>query len=273
SVFVPLTAPLGCLLGFAALIRWKKDSLARLCNQTKILFALSLIFGIAIVALLMPEFSVKAAVGMVLAVWVAVSAVYGVVQRASGPEGFAWRRLKTVPRSFYGMSLAHFGVAVFITGITLTSNYSVENDVRMLPGEEIELAGYSFRLDKIGKFTGPNFVADEGVVSVSRHGEFVAILKPQKRIYRVQRTPMTEAAIDTGLFRDLFVALGEPLGNQGAWSVRIYHKPFIRWIWLGAIFMALGGLTASTDKRYRIVKAHKAIIVTGSKAGLPAQAV
>ncbi|MGH8559009.1 MAG: heme lyase CcmF/NrfE family subunit [Methylococcales bacterium] len=273
SVFVPLTAPLAVLVGFAALIRWKKDSVPRLCNQTKILFAVSLAFGIAMVALLMPSFSVKAAIGMVLAVWVAVSVVYGIVQRASGPEGFAWRRLKSVPRSFYGMSLAHFGVSIFITGITLTSNYSVENDVRMLPGEEIELAGYHFRLDKIGKFTGPNFVADEGVVNVSRNGEFVALLKPQKRIYRVQQSPMTEAAIDAGLFRDLFVALGEPLGNRGAWSVRIYHKPFIRWIWLGAIFMALGGLTASTDKRYRMARAPKPVEAKTNKIGIPAEAV
>ncbi|MGH8547165.1 MAG: heme lyase CcmF/NrfE family subunit [Methylococcales bacterium] len=272
SVFVPLTAPLAVLVGFAALIRWKKDSLLRLCNETKILFAVSLVLGIAIPTLLMPDFSLKAAIGMVLAVWVAGSVVYGVVQRASG-QGSRWLRLKSVPRAFYGMSLAHLGVAVFITGITLTSNYSVENDVRIEPGEEIELSGYRFRLDEMRKFTGPNFVADEGVVSVSRNGERVALLKPQKRIYRVQRSPMTEAAIDAGLFRDLFVALGEPLGKQGAWSVRIYHKPFIRWIWLGAIFMALGGLVAATDKRYRMARVPKAVEVGANKAGLRAEAV
>ncbi|MGH8552342.1 MAG: cytochrome c-type biogenesis CcmF C-terminal domain-containing protein, partial [Methylococcales bacterium] len=110
-------------------------------------------------------------------------------------------------------------------------------------------------------------------VSVSRHGEFVALLKPQKRIYRIQQSPMTEAAIDAGLFRDLFVALGEPLGDQGAWSVRIYHKPFIRWIWLGAIFMALGGLCASTDKRYRMARVRKTVVVSADKAGLPAGAL
>ncbi len=272
SVFVPLTAPLAGLLGFAALIRWKKDSLPRLFNETKILFAVSLVLGIAIPALLMPHFSLKAAVGMVLAVWVAVSAVFGVVQRASG-QGSRRPRLKDVPRAFYGMSLAHLGVAVFITGITLTSNYSVENDVRMEPGGEIELAGYRFRLDEIRKFTGANFVADEGVFSVFRDAEPVVQLKPQKRIYRVQRTPMTEAAIDAGLFRDLFVALGEPLGNRGAWSVRIYHKPFIRWIWLGAIFMALGGLTAATDKRYCMARVRREVETVADKAGLPAEAL
>ncbi len=271
-VFVPLTAPLAVLVGIAALIRWKKDSVLRLARETRTLLAVSLLLGFAIPALLMPYFSFMAAIGMVLAAWVAVTAVYGVVQRASG-SGSVWQRLKSVPRAFYGMSLAHLGVSVFITGITLTSIYSIENDVRMEPGGEIELAGYRFRLDSMQKFTGPNFVADEGVFSVFRDGKRIAILEPQKRVYRVQQTPMTEAAIDAGLFRDLFVALGEPLGSQGAWSVRIYHKPFIRWIWLGAVFMALGGLVASTDKRYRMARVPKMVAAEVAKAGLPAQAV
>jgi cytochrome c-type biogenesis protein CcmF len=159
--------------------------------------------------------------------------------------------------------MAHFGVAVFITGITLTSLYSIEKDVRMDLGEEVELAGYTFRLDEIRRFKGPNFEADEGVVSVTLNGEAVAVLKPQKRIYRVQQMPMTEAAIDAGLFRDLFFALGEPLGSRGAWSVRVYYKPFVRWIWLGAVFMALGGLIASSDKRYRMAVVQKKPSVTG----------
>ncbi|MGR9107243.1 MAG: heme lyase CcmF/NrfE family subunit [Gammaproteobacteria bacterium] len=272
SVFVPLTAPLAVLLGFAALIRWKKDSLVRLARETRILFVLSLVLGIAIPALWMPYFTVKAAIGMVLAVWVAGAAVYGVFLRTYGKEaGFA--KWKSVPRAFYGMSLAHLGVAVFITGITLTSNYSVEKDVKLEPGEEIELAGYRFTMADLHRFTGPNFVADEGVFNVSRDGESVALLKPQKRIYRVQQTPMTEAAIDAGLFRDLFVALGEPLGDRGAWSVRIYHKPMIRWIWLGAIFMALGGLLASTDKRYRMAAIRKTVGTPSSEIGVPAEAM
>jgi cytochrome c-type biogenesis protein CcmF len=271
SVFVPLTAPLAMLLGFAALIRWKKDSVRRLLRETRIMLAISLVLGMAIPALLMPYFSVLAAVGMVLAVWVAVTAIRGLVQRAAG-RGSAWQRLKSVPRAFYGMSLAHLGVAVFITGITLTSIYSIENDVKMEPGGEVELAGYRFRLDAVRKFTGPNFRADEGAFSVFRNGERIAVLEPQKRVYRVQQSPMTEAAIDAGLFRDLFVALGEPLGSQGAWSVRIYHKPFIRWIWLGAVFMALGGLVASTDKRYRLARAPQTAAERVTEAGVPAEA-
>ena len=142
----------------------------------------------------------------------------------------------------------------------------------MEPGEEIELSGYRFRLDEMRKVKGPNFVADEGLVSVFHDGQLAATLKPQKRIYRVQRTPMTEAGIDAGLFRDLFVALGEPLGTQGAWSVRVYHKPFIRWIWLGAIFMALGGLIASTDKRYRIARIQKTAETIRPHPGAPIEA-
>ena len=262
SVFVPLTAPLAFLVGFAALIRWKKDDVGRLFKETKALLAISVVTGLAIPALLMPHFSLKASVGMVLAVWVALSAIYGLFQRAFG-QGLQWSRLRSVPRAFYGMTVAHFGVAVFITGITLTSLYSIEKDVRMDLGEEMELAGYTFRLDEIRRFKGPNFEADEGVVSVTLNGEAVAVLKPQKRIYRVQQMPMTEAAIDAGLFRDLFFALGEPLGSRGAWSVRVYYKPFVRWIWLGAVFMALGGLIASSDKRYRMAVVQKKPSVTG----------
>lgn len=272
SVFVPLTAPLAFLIGFAALIRWKKDDPVRLFKQTKILLAASLVIGLAIPALMMPYFSTKAAIGMVLAVWVALSSIYGLIQRATGQEGFHLRRLKRVPRSFCGMTLAHFGVSVFITGITLTSMYSVEKDVRMESGGEIELAGYRFRLDEIRKFTGPNFEADEGIVRVTRNGQAVAVLQPQKRIYRVQKMPMTEAAIDAGFFRDLFFALGEPLDSQGAWSVRIYYKPFIRWIWLGAILVALGGLIASTDKRYRTSRVQKRFDER-TDSGLPVEVV
>ncbi|MEN8261161.1 MAG: cytochrome c-type biogenesis CcmF C-terminal domain-containing protein, partial [Pseudomonadota bacterium] len=160
--------------------------------------------------------------------------------------------LSSVPGGFYGMTLAHTGIAVFVVGITLTSAYSVERDVRMAPGESLELAGYTFRFEGVKETAGANFQANEGRMVVTRDGEPVAILKPQKRVYRVQRMPMTEAAIDAGLTRDLFVALGEPLGGEGAWSLRLYHKPFIRWIWIGALFMAIGGLCAACDRRYRL---------------------
>ena len=265
SVFVPLTAPLAFLVGFAAFIRWKRDSLLRLARELRIALLVSLVVGISISVLLLPFFSWKAVIGMVLAVWVVLSTLLGVKQRL-GQGGFTVKNFASIPRGFYGMTTAHLGIAVFVTGITLTSIYSTERDVRMDQGEAVELAGYTFQLNQVRKYTGPNYVADEGLVTVTRDGETVAVLKPQKRIYRVQRSPMTEAAIDAGLFRDLFFALGEPLGTRGAWSVRIYHKPFIRWIWLGAIFMAVGGIWASTDKRYRTARAQQRVKVASEPA-------
>jgi cytochrome c-type biogenesis protein CcmF len=150
------------------------------------------------------------------------------------------------------MTIAHLGIAVFVIGITLTSVYSVEKDIRLAPEETVDMSGYIFQFHGVKKTQGENYEAQQAFVTVSHNGEQVAQLAPQKRVYQVQTMPMTEAAIDAGLFRDLFVAIGEPLGKDGAWSLRIYYKSFIRWIWLGAIFMAMGGLCAACDRRYRI---------------------
>jgi cytochrome c-type biogenesis protein CcmF len=189
--------------------------------------------------------------GTTLALWTAAMTVTAFVDRM-GVQGFSWHRLQTVPAGFYGMTLAHFGIAVFVIGITYTSVYSVEKDVRMAPNDTLDMSGYSFEFHGVRQTQGPNYLAEQAFVTVSYEGKQVAKLEPQKRVYQVQKMPMTEAAIDAGLFRDLFVAIGEPLGDQGAWSLRIYYKAFIRWIWLGAVFMALGGLCAACDRRYRV---------------------
>ena len=150
------------------------------------------------------------------------------------------------------MLLGHLGIAVFIVGVTLTSLYNQEKDLRMAPGDVYSVAGYEFTFHGVRDFDVDNYVATRGGFSVrSESGNFAVDLFPEKRTYRVQTMPMTEAAIDAGLTRDLFIALGEPLDQQGAWAVRIYYKPFVRWIWLGAIIMALGGLFAASDRRYR----------------------
>lgn len=146
------------------------------------------------------------------------------------------------------MAFGHVGVAFFAVGITLTSVYSIEKDIRLAPGESHELGGYNFTFDKVNDITGPNYSGSRGEITVTREG-FETVLHPEKRNYFSSGMPMTEAGIDAGFTRDLFVALGEPLGD-GAWAVRLYHKPFIRWIWLGTIIMALGGFLAATDKRY-----------------------
>jgi cytochrome c-type biogenesis protein CcmF len=144
-------------------------------------------------------------------------------------------------------------VAVLIAGVTLVKGYEVEKDVRMQTGDTVEVGGYTFRLDGFVQVPGPNYEATRGLISVLKNGKNVRTMFPEKRLYHVQQMPMTEAAIDTGFTRDLYVSLGEPVGND-AWVVRIYHKPFVDWIWGGAFLMALGGILAITDRRYRLAQ-------------------
>ncbi|MCU7958443.1 MAG: heme lyase CcmF/NrfE family subunit [gamma proteobacterium symbiont of Bathyaustriella thionipta] len=248
SVFIPLTAPLAVLMGVGAMLRWKRDSLQRVWSKIKWIVLFSVLAGGLFPFVFMPKFTIMAAVGMILVFWILLSAVMTLRDQAHG------RGLAKVPRSTWGMTLGHIGIAVFIVGITLTSLYSSEKDLRAEPGNSYELGGYQFSFRSMQQTEGKNYIAAKGVFDVTKDGVAVAVLQPEKREYRVQKMPMTEAAIDAGLTRDLFVALGEPLGESGAWSVRIYHKPFIRWIWLGAIIMALGGLLSASDPRYRRIR-------------------
>ena len=149
------------------------------------------------------------------------------------------------------MWFAHLGVAVFIIGVTFVTQFDIEKDVRMSPGDEIALNHYVFRFDGVAPHEGPNYTAQRGTVHVLLDGREITVLHPEKRTYRVQSKPMTEAGIDPGLFRDIYVSLGEPLGN-GDWALRLYYKPMVRWIWLGGLFMAFGGLLAASDPRYRM---------------------
>tara|TARA_R110002111_G_scaffold113190_1_gene173753 strand:- start:11 stop:511 length:501 start_codon:yes stop_codon:yes gene_type:complete len=149
------------------------------------------------------------------------------------------------------MVIAHLGFAACVIGIVATSQYSVEQDLKMEPGDSQEVAGYEFRFIELAQVRGPNFVADEARFEVTQNGEWVANLNPQKRRYLASGSIMTEAAIDPGMFRDLFVAMGEPVGTSGAWAMRLHYKPMVRWMWLGAILMAVGAFAAAADKRYR----------------------
>ncbi|MCX7068502.1 MAG: heme lyase CcmF/NrfE family subunit [Methylococcales bacterium] len=250
AVFIPLTAPLAVAVGVGMLLRWKKDSIQTLAVRVRWLVVACVLGGL-LLPLLLPFYSWAAALGLTLALWTVAMTGLSLVDRV-GVQGFSWQRLASIPSGFYGMSIAHCGIAVFVIGITLTSVYSVEKDVRLALDESVELSGYVFSFHGVKETQGENYIAQQAFVTVSHEGKQVAQLEPQKRVYSVQTMPMTEAAIDAGLFRDLFVAIGEPLGKQGAWSLRIYYKSFIRWIWLGAIFMAVGGLCAACDRRYRI---------------------
>ena len=165
--------------------------------------------------------------------------------------------LKSLSLSYYGMVLAHNGIAVMLIGAALTSFFSEERSVLLAPGESVELGGYLFTLEGSERIEGPNYIGDEAELTVINDGELLTVLYPQRRLYVASGTPSTEMAIDAGFFRDLFVTLGEEKGS-GAWSMTLYVKPFVRWIWLGAIFMAIGGSLAAGDKRYRRLRIEAA---------------
>jgi cytochrome c-type biogenesis protein CcmF len=202
-----------------------------------------LVIGAAIFALTR-GLPLRALIGVVVGVWVIAGTLIYVRRYRADPE----RRARGLGRESIGMLVAHAGLGVFAIGVMVVDITSIERDLRMAPGESTEIRGLTFTLGKIEPVVGPNYRADRGEIVVRDGERIVATLHPQKRAYRGGQV-MTEAAIDPGLTRDLYVALGEPLEGGKAWAVRIYHKPFIRWIWLGALFMMFGGLIAATDRR------------------------
>jgi len=254
TVFVPLMAPALFLMGVGPLARWKKASIPDLATRLRWAFAASLAAGL-VLPFAMGRWSALVAVGLLLAAWVAASGVVQLYQKIRNAAGgtSAWTRLRSTPRATYGMLLAHFGVAVFVTGVTLVKGYDSERDVRMEPGDTVELGGYTFRLDGVREVQGPNYVAARAQIQVDKNGRAVTTLYPEKRIYTVQNMPMTEAAIDPGFTRDLYVSLGDAV-SATAWIVRVQHKPFVDWIWGGCLLMALGGAVAASDRRYRLAE-------------------
>jgi len=250
-VFIPIMLLLIVLMGIGPHTRWKKDDPDRLFKRLRSVALASVLLSLIFTYLLYSEISLGVVVSISLAFWIILSILSDLKTRLKNKSGFI-SGMKSLPREFYSMSFGHLGIAIFTIGVTLTSVYSIERDIRLAPGEDIELAGLTFKFITIEQNQGPNYEANTGHVRVSHDGREIAMLHPEKRFYFVQNRPMTEAAIDAGLFRDLYVSLGEPLPNSDAWAVRIYYKPFIRWIWLGALVMSFGGLLSATDKRYRL---------------------
>jgi cytochrome c-type biogenesis protein CcmF len=251
AVFVPLMALAMLLMGLGALARWKQTNVTELTKRVRWGFA-----GAIILAVLLPlvfgHWSFLKAFGLMLAFWIIASLVISLQQRWAGHGSFM-QRVRNQSSSYYGMQLAHLGVAVFIIGVTVVKGYATERDVRMDVGDTVDAGGYIFRFDGVRDVNGPNYVAAEGHFTITRDGKPVTELSPQKRRYNASGMPMTEAAIDTGLFRDLYVSMGEPIPNtESAWAVRVYYKPFVDWIWMGCLFMALGGVLAISDRRYRL---------------------
>ena len=250
-VFVPIMLVLIVLMGIGPHTRWKKDDPGRLFKRLGGIAIASVLLSLIFAFVLYNEISLGVTVSISLAFWIVLAVLSDLKTRLKNKPGII-AGMKSLPREFYSMSFGHLGIAIFTIGVTLTSVYSIERDVRLAPGEDIELAGFTFNFISIEKSQGPNYETSTGLIRVSKDGREIAIMHPEKRFYQVQGRPMTEAAIDAGLFRDLYISLGEPLPDSNAWAVRIYYKPFIRWIWLGALVMAFGGLLSATDKRYRL---------------------
>jgi cytochrome c-type biogenesis protein CcmF len=264
TVFVPLMVPLVMMMGLGPIARWKQASLPDIWRRVRWALAASVV-----VALLLPLalglWTPLIALGMWLAAWLIFTAALDLRKRLAG-SGNLWQRMKQPSLSYYGMQFAHLGVAVFIIGVTMVKGYETERDVRMEVGDTLEAGGYVFRFEGAREKQGPNYIAAEGRMSVSKNGKLVTELFPEKRQYNASGMPMTEAAIETGVFRDLYVSLGEPIPDSEAWAVRVYIKPFVDWVWAGCLFMALGGILAISDRRYRIhARKNKPAVAGGSQ--------
>ena len=247
--FMPLMV---ILMGIGPLTRWKQQEPAELLGRLRLAAVISVGAGLAVALPLLGD-SWALGLALALSVWLLTTLLMGLRQRLRAKGGVAslWTDLAgRGGRSYYGMWLAHLGVAFFILGITVATQFDIEKDERMSPGQSVEVAGYDFRFDGVKVVQGPNYQAHRGTLRVTRNGAEVAVLYPEKRVYQVQRKPMTESGIDAGFMRDLYVSLGEPLDN-GDWSLRLYYKPLVRWIWFGGLLIAAGGLLAASDPRYR----------------------
>jgi len=257
TVFLPLMTPAIFLMGIGPLAQWKQASLPALAIRLRWAFGVSLVTAV-VVPWLMGQWTPLVSLGLLLAFWILATIVVDLRERLLQAEGGGsiGGRIALLPRAYWGMVLAHAGVALFIVGVTMVKGFEVEQDVRMNVGETATLGGYTFRFDGTQQVNGPNYVAARGTIHVSQGGKEVTIMYPEKRRYFVQNQTMTEAAISPGLLRDLYVSLGEPL-EGGAWSVRLYHKPFIDWIWGGCLVMASGGILAVSDRRYRLAWRRK----------------
>jgi cytochrome c-type biogenesis protein CcmF len=275
TVFAAVMVPAVFLMGVGPIARWKKASLPELAVRLRWAFLASAVTAI-ILPFIIGGWKPLVSLGLLLALWIVTSAALNIWERVrttSGPAG-VFHKLRTQTRSYYGMQLAHVGVAVFIVGVTLVTQYQAEKDVRMDVGDTVSVGGYDFKFNGATNVVGPNYQGARAEIDVSKNGNFIRTMNPEKRIYNVTQNAMTETAIDTGLFRDLYLSLGEPVGNSGAWSVRVHYKPFVDWIWGGALLMAIGGGLAVSDRRYALAarKQREALEAAKKETATPALA-
>jgi cytochrome c-type biogenesis protein CcmF len=272
-VFVPLMAPAMFLMGIGPIARWKKASLPDLLTRVRWAFVISVLSAVAL-PFVFGQWKWLVSLGWLLAIWIVSTVFINIWERIRITSGqlTTFQKLRSQSRSYYGMQVAHLGVAVFIIGVAMVTGYQVEQDVRMERGDVVRAGGYEFRFNGTTRSAGPNYQADRAEIIVSKNGSEIERMYPEKRNYNARGDVMTETAIDSGLFRDLYVSLGEPIGLN-AWSVRVYYKPFVGWIWGGALLMALGGGLALTDRRYALAarKAREAKEMVAKPPAVPAQ--
>ena len=247
AVFVPIMVPVVFLLAAVPLARWKNTEIKDIAMRLWIPGVLALLAG-ALIPRAMGGWTVLTGLGSALTVWISASGILQIAQRL---------KAGMPPPSFFGMHLGHIGIAVFIFGITMVGGFQEEQDVKMGPGDTVMVGGYQFKLIVVTEVMGANYKASRGEFEVSAPGKDINKLYPEKRNYFSSTMPMTEAAIDAGFTRDVYVSLGEPL-DGGTWAVRVYFKPFVDWIWGGCMLMALGGIFAMSDRRYRLKVKSKA---------------
>jgi cytochrome c-type biogenesis protein CcmF len=248
ALFVPLMAILMLAMGVGVISRWKNTPLQWLVKMLGPVLVLSVVLS-GIGSVLYRDFNIAVLGLFFVSAWVVLAGVRDILDKTRHKGLF--KGMHSLTRSYWGMQLGHLGMVVCAVGVVLSSQYSDERDLKMAPGDALELSGYRFVFEGAEHHQGPNYTSDKGAVRIFENGKEIALLHPEKRLYTVQQMPMTEAGINAGFTRDLYVALGEPLEN-GAWAVRVHIKPFVRWIWLGGLMTALGGILAAMDRRYRV---------------------
>ena len=251
TVFVPLMLPVLLLMAVGPFVRWKSASLKELVLRLRWIALASVLIAAAI--WLMIAASPMSVLGIAFAAWIVLGSASHLNERLRhAPAGTPLlRRLSSQPRSYWGMLVAHVGIGVFVLGVTMVKGTETTNDVNMRVGDTTSIGGYTFRLNRLENIKGPNYTAIRGTFEVSRGNDRPITMAPEKRMFTARQMPMTEAAIDRGFTRDLYISLGEQAEN-GAWVVRVQHKPFVSWIWAGCLIIAFGGFLAASDRRYRL---------------------
>ena len=255
QMFLIIMTPFALLLGIGPLVKWRRDQFSEIRTPVVVSVVVMAIAGFALPYFLHNKLTVSVVLGTMMSVIIVLLSLYEMKQRATHRESF-FKGITKLSRSHWGMILAHLGVAMTVWGIAFSQNFSVERDVRMAVGDTVQIADYDFKFTGVSDANGPNYMGGKAQIDISKDGKPEATLFAEKRFYTVSKMPMTEAAIDWGFTRDLYVALGEKI-EDNSWALRLYYKPFIRWIWIGGLFMALGGLLCMFDRRYRFSRLVK----------------